>query len=474
MKKTFLSITLSSVIAISSITSVFANNNDNIENQLEIVSNFSEENNVGVYEEQKFEESEKEDTSLKLKNTIEIDKEDNIKVELQKEKVEFSNNSRIAGSHTPNDAFYLPQHLFNKKLNDTIGREQNWYYFDINENSKISLTLQMPQNSEYDLRLYKYNAGTLELVSFSEYYGTYEHLSYIAEPGIYYFAILPFSPVNNGTFSFVLDSITNYDQSEPDDNIWFAKQYANNINVEQTLDNVFDEDFFKLDITQEGRTFIRLRGISPIDSNEYSIGIYDKNLNLIRDNFPLDTYYKIPLGTYYVRVKNTNTSFDSPKKYSLNINTVLNGDFFKYSAKGDSIVFNDRKISINGKTVPIYWEYNFQSIGYPYYRRVHRIKPLLDNSADPLICSLEVGTFSGRGDSHTDNAIFISLSNVYVFSYFYKVPGIGTNTKHKDYRYPAGFSAVIDANTGKILDASINTAYSGPEEFKGFFIKHVK
>lgn len=55
MKKTFLSITLSSVIAISSITSVIANNNDNIENQLEIVSSFIEEDNAGVYEEQKFE-----------------------------------------------------------------------------------------------------------------------------------------------------------------------------------------------------------------------------------------------------------------------------------------------------------------------------------------------------------------------------------------------------------------------------------
>lgn len=319
----------------------------------------------------------------------------------------------------------------------------------------------MPQNSEYDLRLYKYNAGTLELVSFSEYYGTYEHLSYIA--------ILPFSPVDNGTFSFVLDSITNYDQSEPDDNIWFAKQYANNINVEQTLDNVFDEDFFKLDITQEGRTFIRLRGISPIDSNQYYIGIYDKNLNLIRDNFPLDAYYKIPLGTYYVRVKNTNASFDSPKKYKLNINTVINGDFFKFSAKGDSIVFNDRKISINGKNVPIYWEYNFQSIGYPYYRRVHEMKPLLDNSADPIIGSVRVGTFSGRGASHTDNAIAITISNVYIFSYLYKVPGLGTGTTHEDVRPPYGVMAIIDANTGKILDVDVNTAYSGPEDFESFF-----
>ena len=297
---------------------------------------------------------------IKLNDSTEKFNEESIKLDLPEERIDFNPQSRISGAHTPNTAFYIPENLLNKTLSDTIGSEQNWYYFETTEKSKISLTLQMPKNSEYDLLLYKYNNGNLDLVSFSQYYGTSEHLSYIAEQGIYFFGIIPYTSVNNEEFLFRIDTITNYDENEPDDNIWFAKEYANDISKSQTIDNSFDEDFFKLNITKNGKTYINLSNIS---TEKYGVYIYDEKLNIIGsflgDNKP--RIQQFPLGTYYIKVQSYDGKFNPNKEYKLNASTVNSDDLVAISVKGDIISYNNSQISINGKVVPLTWKYEYTS-----------------------------------------------------------------------------------------------------------------
>ena len=189
MKRKILPIILSIITTASTITPAFANNNENIPNISNVSINTFKDANIENEESlsKDLETELYEQKSLQIKNSVQSFSEERIEVKLPEERIEFNPNARISGAHTPDTAFYLPENLLNQNLSDTIGAEQNWYYFQTTENSKVSLTLQMPQGSEYDLALYKYNDGYLDLVSVSQYYGTYEHLSYVDEPGIYFF-----------------------------------------------------------------------------------------------------------------------------------------------------------------------------------------------------------------------------------------------------------------------------------------------
>lgn len=471
MKKKIIPFILSTLVLTQSVTSVFANDNSLNNAQLSLET-ITEKDNTKA-----------ENLSLELdtkynlngeKSCKNIVSEDKIKVDLPDEKIEFNPKMRIAGSHTPNSAFYIPQELLNQNLKDVVGNEQNWYYFDTTEKTKISLTLQMPENSEYDLRLYKYDNGYLELVSFSEYYGTSEHLSYIAEPGKYFFAILPFTPANNENFLFRIDSTNVYDLSEPDDNIWFAKQYTNKINASQTIDNAFDQDFYKLSVTKSGYTNICL---SNITTEKYAVNVYDENLNII-GNFIGDNEFRrvsLPQGNYYIKIQSYDGNFNPNKNYKLNVEQTGSDEYVKLTPKGDVIKFSESKISINEINVPIYWDYQFRSPGYPYYTRTIKLTPLKDGSTNPKIFpgSIQFGTFSGKAGS-SNNAIRLALTNVYVYTYLYKT-GSSPAIQHIDIKenQPYPLFVIIDANTGKIIDCSLNTAYTDPEEFMHCF-KEIK
>lgn len=470
MKRKILPIILSIITTASTITPAFANNNENIPNISNVSINTFKDANIENEESlsKDLETELDEQKSLQIKNSVQSFSEERIEVKLPEERIEFNPNARISGAHTPDTAFYLPENLLNQNLSDTIGAEQNWYYFQTTENSKVSLTLQMPQGSEYDLALYKYNDGYLDLVSVSQYYGTYEHLSYVDEPGIYFFGIIPYTPANNEEFIFRVDTTTNYDENEPDDNIWFAKEYTNNILAEQTIDNPYDEDFFKLNINRGGNTYISLGNIA---TEKYSVYIYDENLNVIGSFLGDNKLRKVslPEGNYYLRVSSYDGNFNPDKKYKLIVNTVDSYEKVATSIKGDIIRYDTSSISVNGKSVPLTWEYEFKSPGYPYYSIVQRMKELYSGPPQKLGTNIKVGTFHGKGNGNTDNAIMIPITNVYLFQFFYATGG-GTNTQHTDITEDKGYLlAIIDADSGKIIETSANMLYSSLDEFKRFF-----
>lgn len=466
MKKKVIPFILSLTMLTTSVTSVFASDTQvNVNTSLETLA----ENEINTSEELSLELETKENLSLK-KSSKSVAQE-RIKADLPEERIEFNPNARISGAHSPNTAFYIPQGLLNQNLSDTIGSQQNWYYFDTSEKSKISITLQMPQNSEYDLVLYKFNDGYLELVSLSQYYGTYEHLSYVAEAGTYFLGIMPYVPADNQEFLFRIDTTTKYDENEPDDNIWFAKEYTNTINQSQTIDNILDEDFFKLNVTTNENTYI---GLSDITTEKYGVNIYDTNLNVI-GNFIGDNKYRVanlPKGSYYIQVSSFDGKFNPNKNYKLNVGTIGSNEYIKTSIKGDIIKYSTAGISINNMSVSPYWNYEFRSLGYPYYTRKIEITPLKNSTVAPKFFpyELQVGTFSGKADS-SSNAILVPITNIYAFRYFYQ-SGIGMTpyAEHLDITENKGYvDIVIDANTGKIIDSSLNTAYTDYDDFRRCF-----
>ena len=97
------------------------------------------------------------------------------------------------------------------------------------------------------------------------------------------------------------------------------------------------------------------------------------------------------------------------------------------------------------------------------------MKELYSGPPQKLGTNIKVGTFHGKGNGNTDNAIMIPITNVYLFQFFYATGG-GTNTQHTDITEDKGYLlAIIDADSGKIIETSANMLYSSLDEFKRFF-----
>ena len=94
---------------------------------------------------------------------------------------------------------------------------------------------------------------------------------------------------------------------------------------------------------------------------------------------------------------------------------------------------------------------------------------LINGQPQKLGTDIRIGTFKGREGAVTDNAIMIPITNVYLFYYYYET-GITPSTEHRDLTENIGYlSAVIDANTGIIIDINLNVLYDDQYEFENCF-----
>ncbi|ALP37257.1 hypothetical protein ASL14_14750 [Paenibacillus sp. IHB B 3084] len=83
-------------------------------------------------------------------------------------------------------------------------------------------------------------------------------MSYIAETRYYFIQIHSYKGFDSvNPFTVVAGLSDSYDANEPDDNPFFAKnQGSSNFNSNQTIDNLYDEDWTKIKIT--GNTGVRI------------------------------------------------------------------------------------------------------------------------------------------------------------------------------------------------------------------------
>ncbi|NWO14191.1 carboxypeptidase-like regulatory domain-containing protein [Virgibacillus sp.] len=243
-------------------------------------------------------------------------------VGVKKNEVKPTKVSDQATNDSPNNAVAID---IGGVYKDYITEEgqQKWYRFENSMAGKLTVVMQTVQSTsiDYDLHLFKLNEETMtleEVVTSSYGSGKNEQLSKLTEGGIYYIAVNSVSGADpNSPFALLVQHSPSYDQNEPDDNIYQASAYLNNIYLSQTIDNGYDMDWIIFQVDEEKTFTVNLN--NPSSAN-YQLDIFDPELNALAglgDN----TNYSIvfPAGTYLLRVQSTSLEHDADQKYTLDI-----------------------------------------------------------------------------------------------------------------------------------------------------------
>ncbi|WP_411345649.1 carboxypeptidase-like regulatory domain-containing protein [Paenibacillus sp. WLX1005] len=201
-----------------------------------------------------------------------------------------------------------------------------WYYVNVASALKLTAIMVAGNTSlDYDLTLYHLNesTSTLEQVSYStKGAGQYELLSHIATPGYYFISVTSYQGADTSnpfTLSTVLSD--SYDQSEPDDNPFFAKNRGAAFVSQQNIDNLFDEDWSKITLTAQTKLNLRLNNTSS--NGTYIVQVWNANLqNLGSLNQNQDGQITLPAGSYYFQVY-APSKFDLTTPYTLSVGPAI-------------------------------------------------------------------------------------------------------------------------------------------------------
>lgn len=68
----------------------------------------------------------------------------------------------------PNSAIYLPENYFGQVLSDIADENAHWYCFETAGNNKVTIAFSQQPYGDYDIRLYKLDGTTLNMVDFSQ------------------------------------------------------------------------------------------------------------------------------------------------------------------------------------------------------------------------------------------------------------------------------------------------------------------
>ncbi|GGI99044.1 carboxypeptidase regulatory-like domain-containing protein [Paenibacillus hunanensis] len=199
-----------------------------------------------------------------------------------------------------------------------------WYYTNVTSSLKLTAFLSTgTSNVDYDLALYRLNTATstLEQVSYSSKgAGQYELLSYLATPGYYFISVTSYQG-SDTTNPFVLFTTLSdsYDQNEPDDNPFFAKDRGTAPFIsQQNIDNLLDEDWTKITLNAQSKVNLRLNNTSS--NGSYVIQLWDANLQSLGSLAQnADGQITLPAGSYYIQVYAPST-FDITTPYTLSVN----------------------------------------------------------------------------------------------------------------------------------------------------------
>ena len=208
----------------------------------------------------------------------------------------------------------------------TKSGENRWYLTYVPAGKITAYLGYTGSDMNLDLYLFKYDENEKKVtnVSYSLYgAGQAEQLSYVSEGGYYFIGVADtegFSEDNQ--FKLALLYSEKYDEFEGNDNVLFSKEIdgvspSTSKTISKTIDNDFDEDWYKIDLTEDKNSFI---SFTNSNSNvNYTMQIFNSdfaNICTIKQNQNVTGL--LPKGTYYVRVLSENGS-DADNPYMISI-----------------------------------------------------------------------------------------------------------------------------------------------------------
>lgn len=299
------------------------------------------------------------------------------------------------------------------------------------------------------------------MVSYSQYSFTPEQLSYVAISGYYFLRIVPYIPSTTASYhQFVINISAKYDSAEADDNAFFAKPYTNKLNVNQTIDNYLDEDWFKLTITQKkDYQTISLNNVPA--GAQYAFYILDSNLGALGSfvSFGSESRnYPLNIGTYYIKVTSYNGASNANQSYNLKVEPSLYypsiSDGQRYLLpNGNTLEVSDKYAYVEGKRIIPSWTYFYEN-------NVWKLDQSLNTTADTRFVADEYqevfkyGQYTGK-DVSCSQTIRLNVTNVWFhYRYYQFVNGGGSivDAHDEDINFSDIFYIYVDASTGKVID----------------------
>ncbi len=282
----------------------------------------------------------------------------------------------------PNNALFINSTYYGVPLADTADANDRWYFFENIGTNKLCSILNQDGEGDYNIYLYKLDDTTLNLVDYSANVGGFEKINYIGDDGYYFLCISPYEAATTSyNYTFLVDVIENYDQNEVNDNYNEAISYTNTIKTTGTIDNAYDEDWFKLtvDSGHAGNYCISVK--TELDK-QYALFLYDSNLSSL-GNYLIDSNIKgfnLSEGDYYFRILSYTGEFTN-NEYNFNVCNYLGGAVFA-APTGNVIQCNGSQVSIDGKNVEVagtYYQYDWD-YDQTAYKHVKESLHIFNNS----------------------------------------------------------------------------------------------
>lgn len=330
-----------------------------------IESFVSEQNSLEEVEIIEFEDLEQESFDLFEKeneqNAIKKSSVEAIESEIQNQIIDENQSSGIATfsvteNTNPNNAYFLPLNQSGYGTITTQG-EQRWCVTQITQRSKMTTTLNMNANSDFDLVIFKLNESNMTLDFVAESclnMGETEFIDIIAEPGIYYFAVVSYA----GTGIFELTAYTSaYDlQYEINDNMSKATNVSdNNFTINAVIDNPYDYDYYKFNITGTRASEFTLNNPQNKNYNMFLI-LNGNSVYSITSGLK----YDVPAGTHYIAVLSNDGQYDINSPYTLKLTSETQLKTYVETSDGRNYfqMTNDGKqCYVNGNLIDFNWSY---------------------------------------------------------------------------------------------------------------------
>jgi hypothetical protein len=293
-----------------------------------------------------------------------------------------------------------------------------------------------------------------------------ENLSAVGESGYYFLRVVPETATTetDAVYFFMITPITEYDACEPDDMPEFATEYTDVLNVNNSIDNLYDQDWFQLTISSGGNYIVSLSNIP--DESTYNVYIYDASYDFVAGMSCSENKVgtiNMSSGIYYIQVF-SESGYSTTQSYNLKvIKRKDTSSKMIYTKTGQIVELTASVLYINGSPVDMNWSYNFS--GSSYNRR-QQIKTKDSTTFDVSV--LKNGTYSGPQSVSSEDCIAVQMNN-FNYIYFYRADGAGANYDYinEPIEYYSWF--YVDAVTGKVIDTEWNYYYwslNMPQTFK--------
>jgi hypothetical protein len=362
----------------------------------------------------------------------------------------------------PNNAFLLNfQTVINANI--SVQGEQRWYNLAVDKNTRIATYLTMGADADFDLYLFKLDQSTMQLnlVKASESaMGQSEIVDGVVEPGIYYFMVSGYQ--GSGSYQLVSFGANSYIDNELNDTAATATTLSNNnFTINGAIDNPYDYDFYKAQLTSE--RMAKFNFTQPSGSG-YKAYISTDGTNFSEINAA--TTYHLNAGTYYFVVASSDGSFNNSNPYNLQLSSVgYNSNLLTVVYTNDLTSFfqvdsGRTNFYVNGN--PINFSYSYEnhvvnSAGWidtymNLYQRPEQNVAIyqseVNQTSTDLPCFVKYQTNFAGGGSRS-KALLLTVFNTSLSVNRYAG---GAYAGEKAFYTSKMAEIVIDIDTGKVID----------------------